>query len=273
MGGRSVAAGLVGLVLIGGMATATATPPSHAVGRSHPGALVLMGGGDVPPEIARRFVELAGGPDGRFVYIPTAAPDAEIDPARLAAWFRATFGVRHVTILHTRDPRVADTAAFAAPLKRATGVWFGGGRQWRLADAYLDTRVAADLGRVLARGDVVGGTSAGASILASFLVRGAPEGNWIIDAPGHERGFGLLGRAMVDQHVNAFHRETDIEDTLKHHPGLLGIGLDEATGITVIGGQGTVIGLGRVILHDGRPHGDLPYAVLHRGDRFPLGPP
>src|SRR5579872_4529889 len=68
------------------------------------------------------------------------------------------------------------------------------------------------LHRVLARGGVVAGTSAGASILTSYLVRGAPEGNWILSAPGHERGFGLLANAAVDQHVDRYHREDDIAD-------------------------------------------------------------
>jgi cyanophycinase len=229
-----------------------------------------MGGGEVTPEIAQRFVALAGGRHGRFVYIPTAAPDEEIVPTDLAAWFRTTFGVDDVTILHTRDRAQADTTAFAAPIEAATGVWFGGGRQWRIADAYLGTRVETALHGVLRRHGIVAGTSAGASILASYLVRGAPEGNWILSAPGHERGFGLLSAAAVDQHVDRYRRETDIEPVLRSHRNLLGIGLDEATAITVIDGTCTVLGVGRVILHDGKPHGALAYAVLHAGDRFDL---
>ena len=46
-------------------------------------------------------------------------------------------GARHVTMLHTRDRKVADSDAFVAPLKQASGVFIGGGRHWRLADAYL----------------------------------------------------------------------------------------------------------------------------------------
>jgi cyanophycinase len=259
---------LLGLaaILIAMSSAMASTATDRAVFRD--GALLLMGGGDVTPEIARRFVELAGGRDKHFVYIPTAAPDSEIEPAELAAWFRTTFGVDDVTILHTRDRRVADTEAFVTPLETANGVWFGGGRQWRLADAYLDTSVEAALRRVLQRHGVVAGTSAGASILASYLVRGAPEGNWIVSAPGHERGFGLLPMTLVDQHVDRYHRETDIESALKVHGDLVGIGLDESTAIAVVRGRGTVIGRGRVILHDGKPHDNLRYVVLHNGDHF-----
>lgn len=234
------------------------------------GALLLLGGGDVTPEIARRFVALAGGRDRHFVCIPTAAPHDEISPPELKTWFQATFGVNDVTILHTRDRSLADTKSFAAPLETADGVWFGGGRQWRIADAYLGTPVEAALHDVLRRGGIVAGTSAGASILASYLVRGAPEGNWILSAPGHERGFGLLPRAAVDQHVDRFHRENDIASVLQLHSDLLGIGLDESTAIIVVNGSCTVIGNDRVILHDGKQHDGMPYAILHEGDRFTI---
>ncbi|HVJ51787.1 MAG TPA: cyanophycinase [Aliidongia sp.] len=237
------------------------------------GALLLVGGGDIPASIADRFVALAGGRSRHFVYIPTAAVDEEIDPAALERWFKTTFGVEHIVILHTRDRKIADSRAFAAPLDKADAVWFGGGRQWRIADAYLGTRTEAAVRRLLSRGGVVGGTSAGASILASYLVRGAPEGNWIISAPGHERGFGLLPHAAVDQHLDLYHRENDIEPLIRHHPALLGIGLDEATAIVVTGGSASVVGRGRVILHDGQSHCGLPYAVLRSGDSFVPGVP
>ena len=74
-------------------------------------------------------------------------------------------------------------------LRDATGVWIPGGRQWRLVDSYLNTRTHRELQRVLERGGVVGGTSAGASILGSYLVRGSPETNTIVMAPGYEEGF------------------------------------------------------------------------------------
>jgi cyanophycinase len=253
---------------------ATLSADSHgarATGGPSRGALLLVGGGDIPPSVAGRFVALAGGRKGHFVYIPTAAPDEEINPADLERWFRTTFGVEHVVILHTRNRSVADSRSFTVALEKADGVWFGGGRQWRIADAYLGTRTEMAVRRLLQRGGVVGGTSAGASILASYLVRGAPEGNWILSAPGHERGFGLLPATAVDQHIDLYHRENDIETVVRHHPQLLGIGLDEATGLVVVGGTASVIGRGRVILHDGREHCGLPYAVLHAGDSLSIG--
>lgn len=263
--------GPVWWMLIAAMLLGTHSPA--AVGAPIPplGALVLVGGGEVPASIAARFVALAGGPNRNYVYIPTAAVDADIDPVVLAKTFQHTFGVGHVTILHTRDRLTAGSADFVVPLEKADAVWFGGGRQWRITDAYLGTRTQAALSQLLRRGGVVGGTSAGASVLASFLVRGSPEGNWIVEAPGHSQGFGLLPHTAVDQHVDRYHREDDIAGIVREHPDTLGIGLDEATGLVIANGYASVVGDGRVILHDGAAHCGLPYAVLHAGDRFAIG--
>jgi hypothetical protein len=46
------------------------------------GSLVIVGGGTVGPEIVNRFIELAGGPDAEFVWIPTAGEgDAKVNLA------------------------------------------------------------------------------------------------------------------------------------------------------------------------------------------------
>jgi cyanophycinase len=179
---KKIAAGLAGLAL---SLLAASIGPSR-------GALVIAGGGKLAPQVRQRFVALAGGPDANFVTIPTAIDDKTLDLGQAAQRFQKYFGANHVTVLHTRDRAEADSEAFTAPLRRASGVWLEGGRQWRLADAYLNTRTEREIKAVLARGGVIGGTSAGATIQGSYLVRGALEGNSIMMAPGHEQGFGLL---------------------------------------------------------------------------------
>jgi len=235
------------------------------------GYLVIVGGGEVGSEITRRLIDLAGGSDAPMVFIPTAEDgDPKITPDTT---FLAKAGVRHVTILHTRDPKVADTDAFAAPLRTARAVWFEGGRQWRLADAYLNTRTERELFAVLERGGVIGGSSAGATIQGSYLVRGAPEGNTIMMAPGHEQGFGFLRNSAIDQHVLTRHREDDLDPVIARYPKLLGIGIDEGTAIVVHGDRFDVIGKSKVLIHDFRNEpqpGGKPYYVLSAGDRFDL---
>jgi cyanophycinase len=234
------------------------------------GSLVIVGGGDVLPEIVARFVALAGGPESEFVVIPTAAESEQIDKERARDRFARRFGVKNVTVLHTRDRAEAESEAFVAPLKTARGVWYEGGRQWRLVDSYLNTRTQREIEAVLARGGVIGGTSAGATIQGSYLVRGAREGNHIMMAKGYEQGFGHLKRVAIDQHLLPRHREQDLVAVIEAHPELLGLGIDEATAVVVQGDCFEVIGKSVVGIYDGEDHGGKRYYFLNKGEQFDL---
>ena|SRR5258708_5385327 len=241
------------------------------------GTLVIVGGGNVGSEIIQRFVTLAGGPDAQFVVIPTASRDEQIDPERERKHLVEAFGVKNVTILHTRDRKRADSNEFVEPLRRANGVWFPGGRQWRLADAYLGTLTEREIKAVLARGGVVGGSSAGATIQGSYMVRAAsatpdnPDGdNTIMMARGHEVGFGLVQNVTIDQHVLTRHRENDLVAVIAAHPELLGIGIDESTAIVVHGNEFEVLGKSKVGIYDGKDHEGKRYYFLSQGQKFDL---
>ncbi|WP_332871405.1 cyanophycinase [Spirosoma rhododendri] len=131
------------------------------------GALVIVGGGAITPDIWNRFVELAGGKTtANIVVIPTAGEDSSANGTPREYETLKKLGVTKLALLHTRDPKVANTEAFVAPLKQATGIWFVGGRHWRLADSYLNTLAHKEFNALLARGGVIGGTSAGAQFRA-----------------------------------------------------------------------------------------------------------
>jgi cyanophycinase len=216
------------------------------------GALVIVGGGRVGGDILTRFFDLAGGRDAPLVVIPTAnGAESYSDDWSGLKMFK-DFGVSNITILHTNDRTVADSEEFVKPLTTARAVWFPGGRQWRLVDSYLHTRTQREVERVLERGGVVGGSSAGASILASYMVRGARENNYIMMAPGYEEGFGLIKGVAIDQHMLTRNRQDDLEDVVAKHPEVLGIGLDESTAIVVRGQQFEITGASKVAIHDGR---------------------
>ena len=251
------------------MARRCAAPPCVGPDR---GSVLLAGGGVLGDDVWRTFVGLAGGAGARIVVIPTARHDDD-DPRTGAdvAELRAA-GAGLVTIRDAQDRSEAESEAFVASLREATGVWFTGGHQYRLAEAYLHTATHRALLGVLRRGGVVGGTSAGASMLASYLMRGAPEGNHIVRAPGHEEGFGLLRDVAVDQHLIARHRERDMLEVLRHYPQLLGIGLDEGAAIVVRGDRAEVIGSSRVAVYErgGWVH-PVPFEWLDPGEVYDLG--
>jgi cyanophycinase len=243
---------------------------------AYPLRIVIHGGGNVTNEVKERFVALAGGPHANFVLIPTAMSDQEIDPDKMRRSFAKEYDVERVTVLHTRDRAGANSPGFVELLRHATGVWIKGGRQWRLADAYLGTAVEREIKALLARGGVVGGSSAGATIQGSFLVRGAagtplnPDGdNTIMMSPGHETGFGLLPNSAIDQHTDARDRVNDLHSVISAHPELLGIGIDQSAAIIVHGDSFFVVG-GRVAIHDGKEHDGAPYYFLSSRQAFNL---
>lgn len=246
---------VMGLLLLVGVACAPLGFPrgegAQAAPRVGPasGSLLVAGGGRLGPEIWTRFVELAGGDSARIVIIPTAGTEEEFPESWSGFEPLRNAGAWNLQVLHTRSREEADSEVFAMALRQATGVWIPGGRQWRLVDAYLHTRVHDELRALLDRGGVIGGTSAGASIQAEYLVRGDPSTNQVMIAPGYEEGFGFLARAAVDQHLLARSRENDLWEVLEARPDLLGIGLDEGTALVITGDRAEVIGSSQVLLY------------------------
>lgn len=259
-------------VVLGLTTAAYAQPPSHGPAK---GFLLITGGATEPADY-KRFVDLSGGKGAHIVVVPNASVTKPTPPETLQLQYCgpkspfAAFPEVHCTVLYTDDPRVANTEAFVAPLRTATGVWFVGGRHWRIADAYLDTLALKEFFGVLDRGGAVGGGSAGATIQGSYMVRGSavPDDNTIMMAPGHEIGFGFMTNATFDQHVDVRHRENDLAAVIKAHPDLLCFGLDQATSMTVHGDNITVNGPKRVAVWDGKDHDGKGFYYLHIGDQL-----
>ena len=212
------------------------------------GSLVIVGGNLHDKAITEKFIDLAGGPDAHIVLIPTASGSDSIDNERVARILTSA-GATNVTVLHTYDPEVANTPEFVEPLKDATGVWFNGGRQWRLVDAYGGTLTEEEINKVLERGGVIGGSSAGATIQGSYLARGDTKTNTIVMGD-HERGFGYMTNCAIDQHLLVRNRQHDLVEVITKYPGMLGIGLDENTAIIVQGDEFEVMGQSFVAIYD-----------------------
>lgn len=280
MTNRRTAAALCALaILLATVAARTAAddPPEYGPPK---GTLVIVGGGSLEGTgILEKFIQLAGGPGASFVIVPTAGGNKNQDGTVreykeadiLAPWLKR--GIKNVRMLHTHDPKVADTEAFAAVLRTANAVWFNGGRQWNIVDSYMNTLTYKECHNVLARGGVIGGSSAGATIQGDYLVRGAIAGPQIMMTPEmeHERGFNFLRRTAIDQHINARNRWDDLIPVIQKMPELLGIGLSEGTAIVVTGDRFEVAGKWKVAIHDNtrlyQPW-EKPYFVLSAGDVY-----
>ena len=245
------------------------------------GSLVVVGGGQMDESIVKRFIELAGGVEAPIVVIPTASGSDSFTQNSGGARALREHGAKNVTVIHTRDRTEADSDAFIEPLKKAKGVFFGGGRQWRLVDAYAGTKTEAAFWEVLERGGVIGGSSAGATIQGSYLARGDTRTNQTMMGD-HEEGFGFIKNIAIDQHSIARNRHFDMFDILKNRPELLGISIDESTAIVVHGNEFEVIGSSYVIIYDGTfwsregsdlknlPSSENLFYFLRSGDKYSL---
>ncbi|MDZ7779079.1 MAG: cyanophycinase [Gemmatimonadota bacterium] len=234
------------------------------------GAVMAAGGGTLGDEVYEEFVRLAGGSEARIVLIPTAGVEYGRHDGWAALERLRDAGVTRLEVLHTRNRAIADLDAFAAPLRKATGVWLSGGRQWRLVDPYLNTRTHTELRNVLARGGIVGGNSAGASALASFLVRGGEE-NDVVATPEREEGFGFLRNVAIDQHLVARGREEDLLQVLSTKPHLLGLGLNEGAALIITRDFARVMGNQVVVYDVTDPSMLIPLRWLSPGDIYDLG--
>lgn len=245
------------------------------------GSLIIAGGGRLGDDILLKFIELSGGMDAPIIVIPTAAGrNSYTQDANVADDFRR-LGANDVTVMHTDKRAVADGPAFAKKIAQAGGVWFGGGRQWRLVDAYGETATEAAFWKVLENGGAIGGSSAGATIQGSYLARGDTKNNQIMMGD-HERGFGYVKNIAIDQHVLARNRQFDLFTILDEKPELLGVGIDEGTAMIVEGNIFEVMGPSYVLVYDqsfwsreGSSLKQLPaqgrqFYFLRAGDRYDM---
>ena len=226
----------------------TAVDRSETLHGPAAGRLLIIGGGEVPDEVWDCLVESAGGPGAHIVVITNATGPAGAykGPAYEALGARLPQG--RVTTLHLEDIDQANDPALIAPLQEADGIFFTGGRQWRIAEVYLNTHAHAAMNALLDRGGVIAGTSAGASIQGSFLWRGDTRGAQHLIGD-HTQGLGFMKCTVIDQHLLVRHREADLIPFIQAAPQYIGIGIDESTAVLVERDSLTVLGRSKVALY------------------------
>ena len=235
------------------------------------GSLLIIGGNvGSTASIWGKFTELAGGKEKAvIVVVTTAVGDSAAFDQQDVEEVKKQTGIKDVTLLHTSDLREANSEQFIKPLTRATGVYFVGGRQWRIADSYLNTLTHKAFWDVLNRGGVIAGSSAGASIQGSFLWRGDTRGAEIL-VGDHTQGLGFLKNSAIDQHLLKRNRQFDLVELIRISPRLIGIGLDEATAVVVRKDTLEVIGKSYVAIYDYNTISDRPFFFLSAGQRYDL---
>ena len=242
------------------------------------GKLIIIGGGAIPDSLFSFFANYCGGKDQPVVYIPTATTDeAYIQNGEHLLKFTSR-GFNNLSTIHTRNKKEADDPKNIALLRNAKGLYFGGGDQQLIADAYAGTKLYDEMIALLDRGGVIMGTSAGATIMGSLMVGGDAR-NDISKKYTLNPAFSFMTNTALDQHVLARNRQFDLIPVIEHYPGTLGIGIDESTAIIVEAGQFRVWGNSYVMLYDPMDWMEQkkkwglvlkPFKMMSSGSRFNL---
>ncbi len=219
------------------------------------GPLLVIGGAEDKTGARRvlsRFVELAGGSASRIAVVATASAlgDEIVDAYRDAF---GALGVKDVVAPRPRTRAQAADADLVAQVDGATGVFMTGGNQGKLSGVVTGTPFGAAIRAAHARGAVVGGTSAGASVQSEHMMAFGREGSTPkFRMAQMSAGLGLLPDLLIDQHFDQRGRYGRLLALVSHAPHLLGMGVDEDTAALVTDGHLVeVLGRGAVTLFDG----------------------
>jgi cyanophycinase len=239
------------------------------------GHLVIIGGAEDRQDakvVLSTVAELAGGKQGRMVVLTTASRRAG-EQAEVADEFQEMYerafsdcGLGDVMTLHIHDRAAANDTENAGTIAQATGVFMTGGDQSRLVSILAGTAVHRAMTDAWRRGACVSGTSAGAAALSEHMAVGGPAD--LLPRKGMMPlgvGLGFLRLAVLDQHFSQRHRFARLLSVVAQNPSLLGVGIDEDTGL-VVGPRGAieVVGSGAVTVLDAR---DVLYTNVHKVDR------
>lgn len=254
---------------------------------SETGVLIAIGGhedkeGDraILKEVVRRM-------PGDVLVLATVASQEPQEYVEAYQQAFADLGVASLRELYVNERAETADESLLAVFDGAAGVFFTGGDQLRISSQIGDTPVEARVRELLARGGVVAGTSAGASMMSeTMLVRGPSQESYRLGDLHMAPGLGLVRDMIIDQHFAERGRIGRLLGAVAHNPRVLGVGIDEDTAAIIEGDQMSILGAGAVYVVDGEAvtHSnvaegsreqalsmhDVRLHVLSEGDRFDL---
>ncbi len=202
--------------------------------------------------ILATFLQLAGGADARIAIVPTAS-SMENGGERYRRIF-AEMGAETVDSVPIMSREDANGRIPLTALSEATGIFLTGGNQMRLSAMMGGSDAEALIRARHTAGAIVAGTSAGASILSAHMVAmGASGPSPRLRMAQMVAGFGLVPDMIIDQHFRQRDRIGRLLALVAANPSLLGVGIDEDTGILIDErGVMEVIGRQSITIVDGR---------------------
>jgi len=217
------------------------------------GTLVIIGGaedreGDCV--VLREFVRAAGGVKAHIA-VMTAATSLPKEVGEDYIHIFKRLGAELVEVVDTRDREDSEKESNIRIIEQATGIFFTGGDQSKIVDFIRGTPLDKAIHKRHEEGVVIGGTSAGAAMMPDeMIVGGASVSNPSVDAVSMGPGMGFLPGVVIDQHFAQRGRLGRLLAALVLQPAVLGLGIDEDTGIIVNGDEFEVVGSGAITVVD-----------------------
>lgn len=217
------------------------------------GSLLAIGGGldDDQRDVFVRFLELARGRTGTpHIVVVTAASGDQDDMAtgKIAALRTWMPGVRCVVV--KRETPTADTVA---AIDAATGLFFTGGDQKRIVERYrpgdADSPEWLAMQRLLDRGGVIAGSSAGLAMMGHTMLLGGSSAEALGAGgrpPNPRTGSGMhfLPDVVTDSHFFERDRIGRLAAALAATKAPLGLGISEDGCVEIDLQHGTATGIG-----------------------------
>lgn len=219
---------------------------------TRPGTLIVIGGHEDKEGDRTILKTIAERLEGGKLVIATVAshqPEGYFDSYQKAF---AAIGVTDLVELYVSERDETQSADTHAILDGAAGIFFTGGDQLRISSQIGDTPVEQAVRELHARGGLIAGTSAGASVMSeTMLVRGSSAESYRIGDLHMAPGLGLIRDVIIDQHFAERGRIGRLLGAVAQNPRVLGIGIDEDTAIIIQDRRFEVVGRGAVYIVDG----------------------
>jgi len=217
------------------------------------------------PTVLMEFLRRAGGKRARILILPQAS--ARRDTGQEYVDMFKSFGAKEAVTLEFRKRSEAGTAEQVKFIRKASGIFFSGGTQMRISAVMAGTVLESELLAAYRRGTIVGGTSAGASILSKTMIaygNGGPTPRERMVQ--FSAGLGFTDKFVFDQHFRQRDRLGRLIYAVSSYPGAFGVGIDEDTAVIVEDDSLlTVCGSGAVTIVDGFDVTDTDVAEMENG--------
>ncbi|MCH8905971.1 MAG: cyanophycinase [Candidatus Heimdallarchaeota archaeon] len=224
--------------------------------------LAIGGGMELRPKnpLVKTFIDYSGGHKAKITVLPTASDfGREVGSLYRDAFLKYTDDVKYFLIDKRED---ANDQELCEWLTESTGVFFTGGNQLRITTLLGGSEVEKIIRKKIDQGIMLAGTSAGASVMSSTMITWGRADRMVKGNLQMSPGMGWIRGMVIDSHFVKRGRISRLLHLVSEHPGSLGIGLAEDTGILLTRdvSEFEVIGSRQVVVVDGRSisHSNMP---------------